>query len=292
MGKEVSTVKYNYYPGCSLHSTAKDYQISVNQCFEKLNIGLNEIDDWNCCGATAAASENQKTALLLAARNLAKSNEGDIAVSCNACYSRLNQVSNKLAKNSQLKSRIVDIFSEAGLEYRDNYKVKHLLEVFCEDLGLEKVKEQVVKPLTDLKIVTYYGCQMVRPRAYDDPDFPISMDKLLRAVGAEILPFQRKTKCCGAALISTNEPVALKLIKEILDEAVSRKADLIVVSCPMCQMNLDTFQDSVNKYFNSNFNIPIVYFTQLVGLSFGINFKKLGLDRGVVPAKPVLAKYL
>ena len=285
-------MKYSYYPGCSLHATAVDYQMSVDQCFNKLNVALEEIEDWNCCGATAAASEDQKTAVLMAARNLAKSKEADIAVSCNACYSRLNQVKSKLKKYPELKEQVSNIFAEVGLDFSDDYRVKHLLEVICEDIGLDKVKELVKKPLDGLKVVPYYGCQMVRPKAYDHPEQPKSMDELLTAIGAQVVPFNRKTKCCGAALISTNEKVAFKLIREIFDEAVLREADIIAVSCPLCQMNLDAFQEKLNQHFGTNFNIPVVYFTQLVGLSFNVEAKKIGLERGVVPAMPVLQAYL
>jgi len=287
-------VRYSYYPGCSLHGSAVDYQMSIQACCNALKIMLDEIDDWNCCGATAAASEDHRLATLLAARTLAKCSEAPypIAVSCNACYSRLNQVNAKMARYPEIREEVTAVLAESGLVLVDDYRVKHLLEIFCEDMGLDRLKEQVSQPLINLKVIPYYGCQMVRPRAYDHPEQPTSLDNILTTIGAQVLPFHKKTKCCGAALISTNEPVALKLVQKILDEASQRGADVIAVSCPLCQMNLDAFQDKVNSLFGTAYKLPVVYFTQLVGLSLGISVKKLGLDRGIVPAMPVLRTYL
>ncbi|MGF7185922.1 heterodisulfide reductase subunit B [Desulfitispora alkaliphila] len=286
-------MKYSYYPGCSLHATAKDYQMSIDQCFQKLDIELEEIQDWNCCGATSAASENQKTALAIAAANLAKvdGKSREIAVSCNACYSRLNQANKKIKARKELKDEVTQIMSKAGLSFDGEYQVKHLLEILCEDFGLDAIKGNISKQLTDLKVAPYYGCQMVRPRGYDHPEMPTSMDRVIEALGAESVTFNSKAKCCGAALISTNEKLALKLIRSILDEAVQSEAHVIAVSCPLCQMNLDTFQHKVNEEFGTDYKVPVVFFTQLLGLGMSINYKNLGIDRGIVSAVDTLSKY-
>lgn len=287
-------MKYSYYPGCSLHGHANDYQMSVDASCQALGIQLEDIEDWNCCGATAAASEDQKLALLFAARNIAKSAPGqDLAISCNACYLRLYQLGVKMDAYPQLAEKIDKAVGEPGfMDKVQQIKVKHLLEVICEDFGLEAVAKKVSKPLKGLKVVPYYGCQMVRPEGYDHKEMPTSMDKLLETLGAEVLPFHHKAKCCGAALIATNEPVALGMIKNILGEASQRGAQAIVVNCPLCEMNLDVYQGNVNRKFKTNFQIPIVYFTQLMGLALGIEKKRLGFDRGVVSRNKLLPDHV
>ncbi len=287
-------MKYNYYPGCSLHGTAIDYQMSVEATFKSLGIELEEVDDWNCCGATAAASEDQKLALLLAARNIANcsSSGQDLAVSCNACYLRLHQVGRKMERHPAIAKEIEEAAGLQGLIKKvENTQVKHILQLICEDVGFNKIAAKVSNPLKDLKVVSYYGCQLVRPSGYDDAENPDSLDELLETLGAEVLPFHRKTKCCGAALIATNEPVALRMIKDIIGEAQSRGAHAIVVTCPLCEMNLDAYQSHVNRKYKTNFQMPIVYFTQLMGLAFGLPKKELGFERGIVSRSRLLPNF-
>ncbi len=288
-------MKYSYYPGCSLHGAANDYQMSVDAACRVLGIQLEEVEDWNCCGATAAASEDQQMALLLAARNIANcpSIGQDLAVSCNACYLRLHQFGMKMDAYPKLAGQIEKAVGKPGfIDKAKQIKVKHMLQVFYEDIGLEAIEKKVSKPLKGLKVVPYYGCQMVRPEGYDHKEMPTSLDKLLQALGAEVLPFQRKTKCCSAALIATNEPLALGMIKDIIDEASRRGAQAIVVTCPLCEMNLDAYQSNVNRKFKTNFQMPVVYFTQLMGLAFGIERKRLGFDRGIVSRNKLLPDYV
>ncbi|NTW05770.1 MAG: disulfide reductase [Peptococcaceae bacterium] len=288
-------MRYSYYPGCSLHGAAIDYQISVDAVCSELGIKLDEVEDWNCCGATAAASEDQKMALLLTARNIAKcSGAGqDLAVSCNACYLRLDQLGKKMEKYPKVAEEIVRAVNLPDFEEKvKEIKVKHILEIFYQDYGLTEIAAKVKKPLKDLKVVPYYGCQLVRPKGFDQTEMPTSLDELLVSLGAQVLPFYRKSKCCGAALIATNEPVALAMIKDILNEASNVGAEAIVVTCPLCEINLDAYQDLVNKKYKTDFKIPIVYFTQLMGLAFGIEKKKLGFERGIVSRNKLLPDYV
>lgn len=286
-------MKYSYYPGCSLHGTALDYQMSIDAICKALDIELEEVDDWNCCGATAAASEDQKMAMLLAARNITKcSKEKHLAVSCNSCYLRLSQVGKKMNKYPEIQQELEAALK--GLEFREKVRqiqVKHILQIFYEEVGLDKLSSFVVTPLKGLKVVPYYGCQLVRPGGFDDKEMPTSLDRLLEALGAEVLPFYRKTKCCGGALIATNEDLALGMIHEILSEADERGAQSIVVTCPLCQINLDSYQGRVNKKFGASYKMPVIYFTQLMGLAFGIDKRRLGLDRGFVSEKKLLKGY-
>ncbi|GAW91110.1 CoB--CoM heterodisulfide reductase iron-sulfur subunit B family protein [Calderihabitans maritimus] len=286
-------MKYAYYPGCSLHASAKDYDLSLKATCKKLSIDLIEVDDWNCCGATAAPSVDPVLAIALAARNLARaeSKETDVAVACNACYSALKRTAEKLNKYSQINEQVQTMLQEVGLNFSGKIKVKHLLEVLA-SLDAEEWEKHIVKPLTGLKVACYYGCQIVRPRTFDDPEQPRTLDMLMQRLGAEAVPFYHKTKCCGGALSTTKEKVALKMVKEILLEAASQQADLIVTVCPLCQLNLDAYQDKVNETFGTNLEIPVIYFTQLTGLALGANSRQLGLDKPIVSPAKALANFL
>lgn len=289
-------MKLNYYPGCSLHGAAIDYQMSVDEVCKKMGIEVSEIDDWNCCGATAAVAEDIKTALFLGARNLAKcaerGKEGDLVVACNACYQRVGITNEKLAKYPEIRKEITQVLEDFGLETEfDKINVKHLLQTFIEDVGLEKIKSHVSKPLKGLKVAPYYGCMLVRPIGFDDPDNPIHLDNLLEALGAEVIPFQRKARCCGGAMISTDTDAAVKLINEILTEADSRGAEVAAVACPICQLNLDAYQARAKKTYGKNYNIPVLYFTQLMGMAFDIDPKKNAMGKGIVPRDNLLKRF-
>ncbi len=282
-------MKYSYYPGCSLHGNAIDYQMSINAACEKLGMELVEIDNWNCCGATSAAAEGQKFALALGAMNLMKCEDEEVVASCNACYLRLSQVKVKFAQYPELAKELTEIITGSDDQSKiTKPKVKHLLQVLVEDVGLKKIRENVLNPLKDLKVVPYYGCQIVRPGGFDDPEQPKSLDNLLSSLGAEVLPFYRKTRCCGSSLIVSNEDLALKMVNELLSEAHQAGAQVIAVTCPICQLNLDAYQEKTNRRFGKNYNIPIIYFTQLMGVAFGIEPGKLGLGKGIVPSDQVL----
>lgn len=282
-------MRYHYYPGCSLHGAAIDYQMSIDTTCSKLGIELKEIDDWSCCGATAAIAEDQKLALALGAVNLLKCNQEDLIVSCNACYLRLSQVKIKFSKYPDLADEITELLT-GGVDKGPitSTKVKHLLQILMEDVGLEAIQSQVTNPLKELKVVPYYGCQIVRPGGFDDPEQPMSLDKLLSCLGATVLPYYRKTRCCGNALIVSNEDVALKMIRELLDEAQNVGAQVIAVTCPVCQLNLDAYQEKVGRKYGKKYDIPIIYFTQLMGLALGINRDQLGLDKGIISSARVL----
>lgn len=280
---------YSYYPGCSLHGAALDYQMSIDESCKKLGMELLEIKDWNCCGATAAAAEDQKMALALAGLNLMKCKQEELVVSCNACYMRLSQVHVKFAKYPDLAKELTQLLtggSDKSLITKP--KVKHLLQIFVEDIGLDRIQKEVVNPLKELEVVPYYGCQIVRPGGFDDPEQPTSLDDLLTGLGAKVLPYYRKTRCCGNSLVISNEDLALKMIKELLDEAKEAGARAVAVTCPVCQLNLDAYQDKVSKKYGKTYDIPIIYFTQLMGVAFGISKEKLGLNKSIVSSNKVL----
>jgi heterodisulfide reductase subunit B2 len=185
------------------------------------------------------------------------------------------------------------VLEAAGLKYTPgSVKVRHLLEVFAENGGFARIQKLVTNPLKGLKIAPYYGCQIVRPRVeFDDPDQPVMMDQLLSVLGAEVTYYPVKTRCCGASLMGSNEPAALRMCKNLLLCAQQNQADCIVTLCPLCQMNLDAFQKKVNKTFGTAFEIPVLYFTQMMGLAMGIGSKALGFGREIVKADQLLARH-
>lgn len=278
-----------YYPGCSLESSAKEYQMSAEVVCKQLGIELVEIEDWNCCGALEVSSLNPTLSLALPARNLkiASEKSNQLVVSCNACLNNLLTVQHKLSKNKELKHRVNKILN---YEFRE-IEIKHLLDLLWNDVGLEKIGESVEKPLNGLKTVSYYGCLSVRPSKIirsEDPDNPTHIDEIVSVSGGKPLEFISKTKCCGGGLLMTYRDIALKLTEEILTEASQRGAQCIVVTCPLCHMTLETLTSKI-KTGSDKGKIPILYFTQLMGLSFGVEPKKLGLHKNLVSPEPVIS---
>lgn len=283
---------YQYYPGCSLHASARDYDESVQGVMTELALKLEEVPDWNCCGATVTPSLNQLQAKVLPLRNLALAakKRGDLIVPCNACYMGLKKAQYNLTKYKEVREQVTEIFGQVDLSLTGMPKVRHLLEMIIEDVGLAKIKEMVKKPLKGLKVVSYSGCQLVRPLGFDDPEDPQALDQLMEALGATVLPFSQKSHCCGSSLATTQPELAFQMVDSILEEARVVGAEIVVVTCPMCQLNLDAYQKQVNKKFNRHDQLPITYFTQLMGLALGLTKGQLGLQRGIISANKVLEK--
>jgi heterodisulfide reductase subunit B2 len=256
---------------------------------------LAEIPDWNCCGATAYLSVNEVLSFCLLARNLAQAaNMGDpVLTPCNACFTNLRKTEAYLTEFPELKQKVDAALAEAGMSYRGGVVTKHFLQAIIEDVGLDKVRSLVKQPLKGLRVAPYYGCQIARPYGIeDDKDNPVLLDRLLEALGATTTYYPMKTVCCGGSLMGTREDVALRLCRNLLLCARQDKADCIAVLCPLCQINLDAFQGAINKAYGTNFNIPIVYFTQLMGIAFGSKPADVGLQRCVVPATGVTAPFV
>lgn len=275
-------MKYTYYPGCSLHSAHRGYDESCRAVSEKLGCEMIEIEDWNCCGATIYMSVKEITSLAIATRNLALAEKYpyDLIAPCSSCYTVLNKANRFLRNNPELKEKVNSCLAEANLHYDTGVRVRHPLDVLINDMGIEIIRDYVERPLTGLKIANYYGCQIVRPeRGFDDREDPTTMDNLFEALGATNVYFPMKLRCCGGMLMTTYEEVALKLSKEILECAVENGADLIVTTCPLCQMNLESYQDKINRTFGTNLRMPIFFFTQVLGVALGIEREKLGLDK-------------
>jgi len=285
-------VKYSYYPGCSLECNAAAYDVSVKAVADLLGIKLVELEDWNCCGATEYFSQDELTACSVIARNLAlvEPEYNQLVAPCAACYLNLKKVDHLMGKFPQLGAQVNEALAAGGLSYRPGrVTVRHMLDVIVDDLGETAVRDKVSRPLAGLRFAPYYGCQVVRPLDNgDSPEYPTKMDRLLSWLGAEVVDYPVKAHCCGGHMTQISEPQAFELIRRLLQSAAEYEADMIVCMCPMCQLNLDGYQARVNKHFNTNFRLPIMYFTQILGLAFGIEPKKLGFGKELVAAMPVL----
>jgi heterodisulfide reductase subunit B len=287
-------MRYAYYPGCSLERSAASYHKSATAVADKLGLVFQEVDDWNCCGATEYFAINQLQAYALVARNLAlvPNDLDEMVAPCSACYVNLKKTENYMGKYSDLAGQVNEALAAGGLGYSPGrLHVRHLLDVIATDVGYDRVAQDVVKPLSGLRVAPYHGCLVVRPEnGFDNPEYPTSLDHLLRALGAEVVDYPLKAQCCGGHMTQISDKVAYELIRRLLHNAAEYHADVIACVCPMCQFNLDAYQANVNRHFGADYRLPILYFTQLMALAFGMSAREAGLGSEIVSAHPALAK--
>jgi heterodisulfide reductase subunit B len=288
---------YTYFPGCSCSSEggAKAYDWSIQAVSKVLDFELRELDDWNCCGSTPSGSVDELGAFCLAARDLALAEKSglDMVTPCSACYVIFNRTNSYLKQYPRLKAQVDEALSAGNLKYNHTVKARHMLDILTTDIGYDAIKSKVKKPLDGLKVAPYYGCQVVRPVfGFDHPESPQSLDKLISSLGGEPTPFPLKTHCCGGSLIISEEALALDLTHKLLESALSNGAECLITVCPLCQTNLDAYQSRVNKKFKTNYKLPVLFFTQLMGIAFGLEEKELGIKNSIVSADKILAKYI
>jgi len=280
-------MNYTYYPGCSLHAAALSYDKSMLAVFKKLGVEITELEDWNCCGATAYMSVKETVAFAISARNLALAEKtgDDLVAPCSACFAVLNKTRKFLSELPELREHVASALAEDNLEYHGKVTVRHPLEVLINDIGIERVVAAQTHSISEFRPACYYGCQIVRPeRALEeDPEIPMSMDDLFTALGAGVVDYPPKVSCCGGMLIATAEEIAVKLTKELIGWARDREANCIVTVCPMCQNNLDVVARRPEGGNGSPRPMPTLYFTQLLGLALGCTPKELGLEQCLVP---------
>ena len=291
--------EYLFYPGCSMESSAKAYAASLEAISSPLGISLQEIEDWNCCGATEYLSLDVLPAYSLIARNLAlaeKQANGTktVMAACSACYLNLSKADHYMHEDKAFGKKVNEALAAGGLHYDPGQLVvRHLLDVIFNDVGLDKVKEKVVKPLTGLRVASYIGCMVPRPdynSHSSDSEHPYELDDLLKALGAEVIDFPLKTACCGGHMTQIGPDTAFELIRRLISSADQYKADALVALCPMCQMNLDAFQGQMNGHFHTSYHMPILFFTQLMGLAFGLKPEKLGFGSEFVSAHEAMKR--
>ncbi len=294
--------KFTYYPGCSSQGSARHLDESLRAVAPKLGIELQELDDWNCCGASVGhigGGALPNTALT--GRNLAKAEaQGprDVVTGCAACYLNTHGGNEKIKSDVTLRRKVNEALSAADLSYDGDLQVRHMCEVIVNDVGVETIKEQVTNPLTGLKVAGYVGCQTVRPFAgtdsggaydtYEDPEF---LDDFAEACGAEAVAFKPKTSCCGGSVAVMSPDRTLHLIKDILQAAADAGADVISTPCPLCQTNVEMYQDAINKKFGTSFDIPVVFYSQLMAVAFGLDpHRDAALQRNTIRAEKLEAK--
>jgi heterodisulfide reductase subunit B len=279
-------MEYTYYPGCSLEASAKGYDESFRFVFQALGLKLLELEDWNCCGATYYMATKETTSLVISARNLALAEAygNDLVCPCSSCYTILYKTNHILKNNRIMKAKVDQALKKDDLKYNLSIKVRHPLEVLVNDVGLDAIVSKAKVSLAGMKIAQYYGCQIVRPdRGLDDKENPQMMDSLFAALGAENVYFPMKVRCCGGMLMTTYPDVALELNKKILESAHQNGANLVLTTCPLCQINLEAYQDKINNKFKTDLHLPILFFTQALGLALGGDPKELGIQRSLIP---------
>jgi heterodisulfide reductase subunit B len=326
-GKDVS--KLLYYPGCTLYEKASHLDRTFRESAKAIGIEIIELSNWTCCGAAFPLAEDNKMGLLAPARILATAetedpnksdpnksdpkeengqingkplsestskttaeSKGDeevyLTTLCAFCYNVLKRTNNLLSEDDY-KLRKVNEFLEEN--YQLKVKVKHFLEILRDDYGFDNLAQQVKQPLNDLKVVPYYGCQLLRPAKemqMDDPEQPSIMEKFLSSLGCDHLDFPFKNECCGSYQIIDNEEIALELSYKILDNAVKNGAEAVALSCPVCYYNLDKKQEDIKKRFSGFTPIPVFYFTELLAIALNLDIELLELDKHYVDPKPLL----
>lgn len=289
--------EYSFYPGCSSErkASASNYMVSVDAMCEKLDIKLNEIPDWNCCGASIGYAEGGELPRhVMNARNIALSEQNnpnqDIVATCAACWLGAKETADRLDASEQLLADTKEVLKEAGLDIhlKNETPIRHMVEVLIEDIGYEGIKEPMVKSLEGIKFAGYVGCQTNRPFGVDGESFenPMYLDKMVETVGGEaITDYEKKVTCCGGALAFSEPEKSQKQIKDIIEAAYDQGADMIVTPCPVCQMNVEVYQDQINKRFGTKFHIPVTYYSQLLAVAYGGSAKEAGLDGNIIRAK-------
>jgi heterodisulfide reductase subunit B2 len=284
-------MSYAYFPGCSLRSTGVAYEESMLTLFRLLDLRLEEIPDWNCCGATSYMSIDERASYLLSARNLALAHaagEREVVAPCSACYLVLRKTQDAVAHYPQVCERMEASLGAGTTATISQVRVRHPLDVLYRDVGPDRIRARTVRTWRGGPVACYYGCQVVRPfpeadRAHD----PVHMDELLRAAGIPTVAYGLKTKCCGGTLTGTMHEVGLRLNYILLKEAARKGARSLATLCPLCQYNLDAYQREIRRDTGEPIDMPVLYFTQVLGWMLGANARELGLQRSIAGRKLV-----
>lgn len=283
-------MRYAYFPGCSLSSSGIEFNLSFKYVGRMLGIDLIEVRDWVCCGASSAHATSHLLSIALPVLNLShaeKDGFDKLIAPCLACMSRFKAANVELEHDPELRKKIHEVFD---YKYQGKVKVLHPLEVFLE-MGLDRIREKMRKKLEGLKVVCYYGCVFTRPpkvARFDNVENPQSMDSIIKVLGAEAIDWSFKTECCGVSMTLTRSDIVLKLSNDILREAKEAGANAIVVCCPLCQANLDGRQKQIEEIYNTQYGLPIIYITQLMGLAFGAYPKEVGIQKLITSPQEVL----
>ena len=287
--------EYAFYPGCSsqLRGSASNYLTSVNSMCKTLDVKLTQIPDWNCCGASIGYAESGELPRhVMNARNFALAEKHlpgqDVVATCAACWLNAKESKEKLAHNAELKRDANEALKEAGLQYQGGTPIRHMVEVLIEDFGYDELKKPVVKSLEGVKFAGYVGCQTNRPFGINGESFenPVYLDKLVESVGGEaVTAYDQKVTCCGGALAFSEPEKSQKQIRDIVESAYDHGAEMIVTPCPLCQANVEIYQSEINRKQGTKFNMPVLYYSQLMTVAYGGSAKQAGLDGQVIRAR-------
>jgi len=291
----MAKLQYSFYPGCSSQkgASSSNYLVSVQTMCEELDIQLNDIPDWNCCSASVGyAGGGELPRLVLSGRNIALSeqhNPGqEIVATCAACWLSTREAKERFDHDQGLLAEANQALAEAGLKLKNETAIKHMAEVLVEDVGYDAIKAKVKKPLEGIKIAGYVGCQTNRPFGISGESFenPVYLDKLVDTLGADSIPtYEKKVQCCGGALAFSEPAKSQEMIKGIIEAAYDHGADMIVTPCPVCQMNVEVYQDQINATYGTKFKMPVVYYSTLMAVAFGRSAKDAALNGQVIAAK-------
>jgi len=288
-------VKYAFFLGCLAPVMGRQFELSARKVAKKLGLEFIDMEDFACCGFPIR-SVDQETALLLAARNLSVA-EGmglDICTICTGCASTLAEASKELMHNDELREKVNEKLQKIGRTYKGDVKVKHFVRILYEDVGPEKIKSQVKKSLEGLKLASHYGCHYLKPSEvfdkFEDPEFPRTLDALISVLGAETVEYEDKTQCCGGVILDIDDKIALAMAQKKLDHVKARGADAMVLMCPLCGSMYDRNQRVIERRYNVAYNLPVLFYPQVLGLALGIDPKGLGLDLNRVKTSDLLSQ--
>jgi len=289
-------LKYLLFMGCVVPYRISSYEISTRKVLDKLGVELVEMPEYNCCGLPLDPV-NHDMMLTLAARNLclAEQQNLNIMALCNGCFGTLNHVNKELKEDRKLKDEVNGYLKEIGMEFKGTITVKHLIHVLAEDIGFEKIKDNIQRPLTQLRVAQHTGCHVIRPGkvvGFDDPENPTALKNLIKATGAKCLDYMDETECCGAPILGVNAEIPLQLAREKLGHIKAVGAQALITVCPFCHMMYDLNQPRIEKTFNEQFGIPVLHYTQFLGLAMGFSPDELALEQLRVDASKILAEVI
>jgi heterodisulfide reductase subunit B2 len=283
--------RYGYYPGCSAESLGLSYHLSAIECMKALGGDMVELEDWNCCGTSTYFHVDELLAHVLVSRNLAIAEKAglDFVCTCSGCYKNAYFTNKQLHEDPDLAEHINFALEADDLSLEGKVRVRHLVEVLLEDFGSEEIARRVTRPLTGLNVAPYYGCQLVRPNhGQGSVEWPMGFEELVRATGATAVDYAAKMRCCGSSLMISNREAALDMVHFLVRDAAERGADVIATICPLCQINVEVYQKQANREFGTDYTVPVLYFTQLLGLALGVAPGRLGIGKEVISADRAL----
>ena len=274
-------LKYLLFLGCVIPYRISSYEISTRKVLDKLGVELVEMPEFNCCGLPLDPV-NHDMMVTLAARNLCLAEQQNLSIMalCNGCFGTLNHVNKELKEDKKLKEKANGYLKEIGMEFKGTITVKHLMHVLAADIGFERIKDNVQKPLTQLRVAQHTGCHVLRPGkvvGFDDPENPTTLKKLIAVTGAKCLDYMDEMECCGAPIIGVNAEIPLQLAREKLDHIRAVGAQAMITVCPFCHMMYDLNQARIERKFNEKFRIPVLHYPQLLGLAMGMSPDELAL---------------